>query len=129
MPPASDTAAGAGAVWLARHFEAERLATEWATLEARLVREYGWLKLSRSKRNLFMEQVELDALTDRMDALEEENLAANLPLAALNAVSAAGVERKLEVALACHSADENAEGHRLMESVLRDFRTVFGSAL
>jgi hypothetical protein len=125
LPVSVDAAEVAGAHWLARHFEIAHLGNQWSELETRLIREYDWFNLSRLQRNLFTEALELDALSDRMDALDEENLTAIAALANVRAVSENGIERKLEVAEAFLPVDENAHAHRLIASILCDFRALF----
>ena len=124
LPTHLDPAAAEGAAWLARHVESQRLSLAWSELEGRLIRERDWLNLTRLQRNRFTEAFELDALSDRMDDLDRENEAAIASLVALQAISPAGIERKLEVTLAFLPSEENPDGHGLIASILHDYRAL-----
>ncbi|HEX8901578.1 hypothetical protein [Vitreimonas sp.] len=123
---ATDRAASACEIWLTRHAEHERLGNRWQQIETRLFRDYNWSKLTRAQRKRFPEKHEMDDLYDRMDALHEENrfLLASLP--ALVATSSLGICGKLAIAAIEVCPEENEKAHRLIASILRDYRALHG---
>ena len=122
----SDPARDACERWLARHAEHERLGGRWQQIETRLFRDHNWSRLTRAQRKRFSEKHEMDDLYDRMDALHEENriLLASLP--ALVATSPPGICGKLAIAAIEVCPEENEEAHRLIASILRDYRALHG---
>lgn len=124
---AADPAAEACQAWLARNAEHERLAVQWSRLEARLHREHNWMKLTRSQRRRFPESRELDDLDDRIEVLSDENGAVLKALPAIVAASPIGICGKLTIAVKETKNDcENV--HRLILSILRDYRALHGDA-
>lgn len=121
-----DLALQACETWLARHAEHERLGKRWQQIETRLFRDHNWPKLTRAQRKRFPEKHEMDDLYDRMDALHEENRVVLASLPALVATSSVGVIGKLAVAAIEICPEENEEAHRLIASILRDYRALHG---
>lgn len=121
-----DAAATATETWLSRHAEHERLAKRWQQIETRLFRDHNWSRLTRAQRKRFPEKHEMDDLYDRMDALHEENLVLLASLSALNATSPLGICGKLAIAAIEVCPEENEEAHRLIASILRDYRALHG---
>lgn len=123
---ATDPTAPACETWLSRHAEQERLGKRWQQIESRLFRDHNWPRLTRAQRKRFPEKHEMDDLYDRMDALHEENriLLASLP--ALVATSPLGLCGKLAIAAIEVCPEENEEAHRLIASILRDYRALYG---
>jgi hypothetical protein len=68
----------------------------------------------------------MDDLYDRMDALHEENRVLLASLPALVATSPLGISGKLAIAAIEVCPEENEEAHRLIASILRDFRALHG---
>jgi len=112
--------------WLARHAEHERLGKRWQQIETLLFRDHNWPKLTRAQRKRFPEKHEMDDLYDRMDALHEENRVLLASLPALVAASTGGIIGKLAVAAIEVCPEENEEAHRLISSILRDYRAMHG---
>lgn len=123
---APDPAAEACETWLARDAEHERLTIQWARLEGRLHRQHNWLKLSRAQRRRIPESGELDDLDDRIETLSDQNRALFEALPALVAVSPFGLCGKLSIA-ARETRHEGEEVHRLIVSILRDYRALHGA--
>lgn len=122
----ADQAAPACEAWLARHAEHERLGRRWQQIESRLFREHNWARLTRTQRKRFPEKHEMDDLYDRMDALHEENRVLLVSLPALVATSPLGICGKLAIAAIEVCPEENEEAHRLITSILRDYRALHG---
>ncbi|PZO46839.1 MAG: hypothetical protein DCF16_18540 [Alphaproteobacteria bacterium] len=121
-----DPVAQASDAWLARRAEHERLGRRWQQIESRLFREHNWPRLSRVERKRFPEKHEMDDLYDRMDALHEENRNLLTSLPALVATSPLGICGKLAIAAIEVCPEENEEAHRLISSILRDYRALHG---
>lgn len=121
-----DRTAQACETWLVRHAEHERLGKRWQQIETRLFRDHNWSRLTRAQRKRFPEKHEMDDLYDRMDALHEENRVLLLSLPALVATSPLGICGKLAVATIEVCPEENEEAHRLIASILRDYRALHG---
>lgn len=119
-----DAAATASETWLSRHAEHERLGKRWQQIETRLFRDHNWAKLTRAQRKRFPEKHEMDDLYDRMDALHDENRVLLASLPALVATSSLGICGKLAIAAIEVCPEENEEAHRLIASILRDYRAL-----
>lgn len=121
----ADPAAAACETWLARDAEHERLTIQWARLEGRLHRQHNWLKLSRAARRRIPESRELDNLDDRIETLSDQNRDLLEALPGLVAVSPIGLCGKLSI-VARETRHEGEEVHRLIVSILRDYRALHG---
>lgn len=121
-----DRTAQACETWLVRHAEHERLGERWQQIETRLFRDHNWSRLTRAQRKRFPEKHEMDDLYDRMDALHEENRVLLVSLPALVATSPLGICGKLAIAAIEVCPEENEEAHRLITSILRDYRALHG---
>ena len=121
-----DRAARASQTWLSRHAEHERLGKRWQQIETRLFRDHDWAKLTRAQRKRFSEKHEMDDLYDRMDALHEENRVLLASLPTLVATSSVGIIGKLAVVAIEVCPEENEEAHRLLASILHDYRALHG---
>lgn len=121
-----DRAALASQTWLSRHAEHERLGKRWQQIETQLFRDHNWSKLTRAQRKHFPEKHEMDDLYDRMDALHEVNRVLLASLPAFVATSPLGISGKLAIAAIEVCPEENEEAHRLIASILRDFRALHG---
>lgn len=124
---AADPAADACEAWLAHDAEHERLAVQWSRLEGRLHREHNWMQLTRAQRRRFPESRELDDLDDRIEALSTENGALFKSLPAIVAVSPLGICGKLTI-VARETRHDGEEVHKLIVSILRDYRALHGGA-
>jgi hypothetical protein len=122
-----DPAGAACETWLARHAEHERLGRRWQQIESRLFKEHNWARLTRAHRKRFPEKHEMDDLYDRMDALHEENSALLARIPMIVATTPVGIAAKLSVAVIEVCPEENEEAHRLIASILRDFRALSGA--
>lgn len=121
-----DGAAQTCETWLVRHAEHERLGKRWQQIESRLFRDHNWSRLTRAQRKRFPEKHEMDDLYDRMDTLHEENRVLLASLPALVATSSLGICGKLAIAAIEVCPEENEEAHRLIASILRDYRALHG---
>lgn len=122
----ADSTAEACETWLARHAEHERLGQRWQQIESRLFRDHNWSRLTRAQRKRFPEKHEMDDLYDRMDALHEQNRVLLASLPTLVATSPLGICGKLAIAAIEVCPEENEEAHRLIASILRDYRALHG---
>jgi hypothetical protein len=124
-----DPAVEACNAWQACQAEYEDLIKRWQTLEAHLIHNHDWCMLSRRQRAAMAEAVELDAIDDCRDAVfdHKQQLLAALPR--ISATTPHGLAAKLTVAAAVIHRHENAEGHELITSVLRDLRIMAGGIL
>lgn len=122
--PSSDPAAQASEIWLSRRAEHERLGKRWQQIESRLFKEHNWPRLTRTQRKRFPEKHEMDDLYDRMDALHAENLALLETLPSITATTHEGVCGKLKVAASEICREDHPEAHALIQSILRDLRTL-----
>jgi hypothetical protein len=102
------------------------LGKRWQQIETRLFRDHNWSRLTRAQRKRFPEKHEMDDLYDRMDALHEENRVVFASLPALVATSPLGISGKLAIAAIEVCPEENEEAHRLIASILRDYRALHG---
>lgn len=125
-PIASDPAAEACEAWLACQAQHERLASRWQQIENRLFKDHDCCGLNAVQRIRFPETLEMNELNDRMDVLHGENHHRLALLTEIVATTAAGIEGKLSVASAKVCREENEEAHRLIVSILRDFRALIG---
>ncbi len=123
---APDHAAPVCEAWLSLHAEHERLGRRWQQIETRLFRDHNWSRLTRAQRKRFPEKHEMDDLYDRMDALHEKNRVLLESLPALVATSPLGICGKLAIAAIEVCPEENEEAHRLIASILRDYRALHG---
>ncbi|MEQ1812456.1 MAG: hypothetical protein ABL889_21180 [Terricaulis sp.] len=123
---ATDPAAPECETWLSRRADHERLGKRWQQIETRLFRDHNWSNLTRAQRKRFPEKHEMDDLYDRMDALHEENRVLLASLPSLVATSPLGICGKLAIAAIEVCPEENEEAHRLIASILRDYRALHG---
>ena len=119
-----DLAADACKAWLARHADHERLGQRWQEIEDRVFKQYNWSRLTRAQRNRFPEKHEMDDLYDRMDVLHEQNQALLASIPAMVATTHAGICGKLTVAVLEMCPEDHPDAHHLIESILRDYRTL-----
>lgn len=122
----ADQVAHACEAWLADYSERERLIRRWQQLETQLFNTHNWSNLSCDERTQFPEKLEMDNLDARIDALgaRSRQLLASLPTT--NATSSRGVCGKLAVAMIEVCPYGNEEAHRLIASILRDYRALHG---
>ncbi len=121
-----DQVAHACEAWLADYSERERLIRRWQQLETQLFNTHNWSNLSCDERTQFPEKLEMDNLDARIDALgaRSRQLLASLPTT--NATSSRGICGKLAVAMIEVCPYGNEEAHRLIASILRDYRALHG---
>lgn len=124
-----DPAIQACRAWQACRAEYEDLIERWQTLEAHLIHNHDWCSLSRRQRAAMPEAVELDAIDDRRDAVFDHKQQILAALPRISATTPHGLAAKLTVAAAVIHRHENAEGHELITSVLRDLRNMAGGIL
>lgn len=123
----NDAAVGACESWLARHSEQQRLGLCWQEIENRAFAELNWPKLNRTQRARHREQLEMDALYDEMDALQEQNQALLASLPGIVATTHLGICGKLAVAAIEACPEDHPELHHLIASILRDYRALHGA--
>ena len=126
---AKDPATAIANGWLAVQADHEALTSRRQNLETYLFREYDWPRLSHRQRAAFRQAAELDAIDDRLDALNEEQdtLIAAVPAAVATTVH--GLALKLAVAAAYIPPEHCSEGHNLIRSIQRDLRAITGSTV
>lgn len=118
----NDPAVQACNAWQANQAEYEDLTKRWQSLETYLFRNHNWPRLSRRQRAAIPEAAELDAIDDRRDELSDHEPQLLLVVLQTNATTPRGLAAKLTVAASVVRPYENAEGHDLVTSVLRDYR-------
>lgn len=116
-----DPAIGACRAWQANQTEYENLTKRWQALETYLFRNHNWPKLSRRQRAAIPEAAELDAIDDRRDELSHHEQQLLMAVLRTSATTPRGLAAKLTVAASIVRPFENAEGHGLITSVLRDY--------
>lgn len=125
----SDPAIQACRAWQACRAEYDDLIKRWQTLETHLIHNHDWCRLSRRQRAAMPEAVELDAIDDRRDVVFDHKQQLLVALPHICATTPRGLAAKLTVAAAVIHRYENAEGHELIISVLRDLRNMAGEVL
>lgn len=125
----SDPAVLACRAWQACRAEYEDLTKRWQALETYLFHDHDWCRLSRRQRAAIPEAAELDAIDDRRDELSDQEQQLLMVLLQTSATTLRGLAAKLTVAASIVRPYENAEGHDLITSVLRDFRSMTGGIL
>jgi hypothetical protein len=121
---APDATADACAAWLVRQAEHHRLTLEWQDIETQLCDTHDWLNLSDDQRKRLPEHRTLEKLDARIRVLYRQNQKALRPLCRLVAATPRAISRKLEIALVVVRHDED-DAHRLVKSILRDFRALY----
>ncbi|MGA0599259.1 hypothetical protein ACO2Q3_00980 [Caulobacter sp. KR2-114] len=86
------------AAWIALDVEIDRLTLRWATLEAQVARDHGWLLLGAEARQALPEAAEMFQIDDELDVLSNWRDAALGPLSQLPAKNLRDVAGKLAVA-------------------------------
>ena len=127
MAPVSldtDPAVQACIAWQANQAEYEDLTKRWQALETYLFRNHNWPKLSRRQRADIPEAAELDAIDDRRDELSHHDQQLLAAVLQTSATTPRGLAAKLTVAASVIRPYENEEGHGLITSVLRDYRSI-----
>ena len=117
-----DPAVQACNAWQASQAEYEDLTKRWQALESHIFRNHNWCRLSRRQRAAIPESAELDAIDDRRDELHDHKQLLLMALIQTSATTPRGLAAKLTVATSVVHLSENAEGHGLVASVLRDFQ-------
>lgn len=123
----ADPAVLACEAYLERHSEQQRLGRRWQAIETRAFAELNWPKLNRTQRARHREQLEMDAIYDGMDALHEQNQALLASLPGIVATTNLGICGKLAVAAIEACPEDHPELHRLIASILRDYRALHGA--
>jgi hypothetical protein len=124
-----DPAIQACRAWQACQAEYEDLIKRWQTLEAYLIHNHDWCRLSRRQRAAMPEAFELDAIDDLRDMVFDHKQQLLMALPHISATTPRGLAAKLAVAASVIHRHENAEGHELISSVLRDLRNMAGGLL
>ncbi len=116
--------------WLSLDGEIGRLSCHWAKLEARLVREHGWVALSTAERSQVSDAREMLEVELQMKELVGRRDRGLEHLAQLEATSIAGVAGKLTVAERLLQ-DEAGAAYRLIADCVREINphTRFGPGL
>lgn len=120
----SDPALQACRAWQACRAEYDDLTKRWQALETYLFRQYNWSRLSRRQRAAIPEAAELDQIDDRRDELSDHEQQLLMLVLRTSATTPHGLAAKLTVAGSIVHPYENAEGHNLIKSVLRDLRRI-----
>jgi acyl-CoA reductase-like NAD-dependent aldehyde dehydrogenase len=120
----NDPAIQACNAWQANQAEYEDLTKRWQALETHLFRNHNWSKLSRRQRAAIPEAADLDAIDDRRDELSDHERQLLMGVLQTSATTPRGLAAKLAVAASIVRPYENAEGHDLITSVLRDYRSM-----
>lgn len=115
--------------WRASQKESEDLINRWQTLEASLIRNHDWSRISRRQRAALPQTIELDAIDDRLDEIRDQQQKLLETLSKTHATTPRAIIAKLIVAASIIRRHENTEAHELIASVLNDLRKTAGSIL
>lgn len=107
---------------LALHRENERLHRCYGTVEAWLVANHNWFKLTEAEQRALPAGRKLYDIHDRWAVLDKERPRSIRRLRRTPAASLAGVIGKLQVVAAAMEPDEFPSAYRLLVATIRDLR-------
>jgi hypothetical protein len=113
--------------WLAVEDEWSRLSLLWGDVEARLMREHGWHRLSEEERRTLPIGRQLSEIDARLDVLFEEREALLQALPSGPATSVAEIIAKLSVAERLIFEEGHSVVHGLIVGSIRDLATMCGA--
>jgi hypothetical protein len=122
--PDTDPAIEPCEAWLSRQDHYDRLQMRWQRTETALYRRRNWPKLSAAERAKFPQKLEMDALSQSMNALGDVNDKLFAALHAIGATTRLGICAKLEVAARQDWLEEYPEFRELLASILLDCRAL-----
>lgn len=118
----SDPAVARCAEWMALDAEIDRLGLRWSDLEAILVRQKRWERMTPEERGELLPSEEMDAIDKQMEPLFEQREAWLVALPAVRANDMHGVVAKLEVALRV-MVHQQGDGYELFKATMEELRT------
>lgn len=117
-----DPAIARCAEWMALDAEIDRLGLRWSDLEAILVREKRWERMTPEERVALSPTQEMDAIDAQLGPLFERWEAWLEALPAVRASDIHGVVAKLEVALRV-MVHQQGDGYELFKATMEELRT------
>ena len=118
----SDPAVARCAEWMALDAEIDRLGLRWSDLEAILVRQKRWERMTPEERGELLPSEEMDAIDEQLKPLFDQREAWLEALPAVRASDLHGVVAKLEVALRV-MVHQQGEGYDLFKATMDELRT------
>lgn len=118
----SDPAVARCTEWLTLDAEIDRLGLRWSDVEAILVRQKRWERMTPEERGELLPSEEMDAIDKEMEPLFEQREAWLEALPAVRATDIHGVVAKLEVALRV-MVHQQGEGYDLFKATMEELRT------
>lgn len=109
---------------LALHRENERLHRRYGTVEAWLVDNHGWFKLTEAQQRALPAGRKLHDIEERFAALAKERPEAMRKLRRTRSTSIDGAIGKLAVVAAAIAPDEFPSAHRLLKATIDDLRAL-----
>ena len=118
----ADPAVARCAEWMALDAEIDRLGLRWSDLEAILVRQKRWERMTPEERGEMLPSEEMDAIDAQLKPLFEQREAWLEALPAVRAIDMHGVAAKLEVALQV-MVHQQGDGYDLFKATMDELRT------
>ncbi len=117
-----DQAIARCAEWLALDAEINRLGLRWSDLEAILVRQKRWERMTPEERGELLPSKEMDAIDEQLKPLFDQREAWLDALPLVRARDINGVAAKLEVALQV-MVHQQGDGYELFKATMDELRT------
>ncbi|OYW27132.1 MAG: hypothetical protein B7Z44_13395 [Caulobacter sp. 12-67-6] len=111
------------AEWLALDAEIDRLGLRWSDLEAVLVRQKRWERMTQEERGELAPSEEMDAIDEQLKPLFVQREAWLEALPKVHARDLHGVVAKLDVALQV-MGHQQGDGYDLFKATMDELRTV-----
>ncbi|WP_395444136.1 hypothetical protein [Caulobacter sp. UC70_42] len=118
----ADPAVARCAEWMALDAEIDRLGLRWSDLEAILVRQKRWERMTPEERGEMLPSEEMAAIDAQLKPLFEQREAWLEALPAVRAIDMHGVAAKLEVALQV-MVHQQGDGYDLFKATMDELRT------
>lgn len=118
----ADPAVARCAEWMALDAEVDRLGLRWSDLEAILVRQKRWERMTPEERGELLPSEEMAAIDAQLKPLFEQREAWLEALPKVRARDMHGVAAKLEVALQV-MVHQQGDGYELFKATMEELRT------
>lgn len=109
---------------LALHRESERLHRRYGTVEAALIDNHNWFKLSKAQRRALPEGRKLQDIRDRLDFLWKDRPRKMRRMRNTRATSLEGVIGKLKCVAGGMEPDEFPSASKLLQATIRDLEAM-----
>jgi len=110
--------------WISLDKEVERLLAQWGDVEAWLMREHNWYRLSEAERSTLPEGRTLGEIDERLNSVfaERDGLLGKLPTRGARTVDV--VAARLQVAERLIYRDDHPEAHAMIVGSRRDLNEI-----